>query len=102
MADDIWCEQLSTNLNTAFVTARECIPALAAGQGGTHPGPRETHGHSMIVDPWGAVLAEHARGEALLLAGRDPVEQAAIRQRMPVARHRRFFSAADVRLPGVE
>ncbi|UTW06755.1 carbon-nitrogen hydrolase family protein [Pseudomonas benzenivorans] len=75
---------------------------LAAGQGGSHPGGRETHGHSAIVDPWGCILAEQARGEAMLLALRDAIEQAAIRQRMPVARHKRFFAAADPRLPGLE
>ncbi|MBB2495487.1 carbon-nitrogen hydrolase family protein [Aquipseudomonas ullengensis] len=68
---------------------------LAAGQGGTHPGGRETFGHSAVVDPWGRVLAEQAQGPAVLLAERDGDEQAAIRQRMPVARHRRFFAAAE-------
>lgn len=67
---------------------------LAAGQGGRHPGPRETFGHSAIVDPWGRVLAEQAQGEAVLLAGRDAGEQTAIRQRMPVHRHRRFSVSA--------
>lgn len=71
---------------------------LAAGQGGVHPGGRETFGHSAIVDPWGRVLAEQAQGEALLLATRDSAEQAAIRQRMPVARHKRFFAAAEPRV----
>lgn len=75
---------------------------LAAGQGGLHPGARETFGHSAIVDPWGRVLAEQPQGEALLLAARDAAEQAAIRRRMPVARHKRFFAAADPRLPGLE
>jgi predicted amidohydrolase len=75
---------------------------LAAGQGGGHPGARETFGHSAIIDPWGRVLAEQAQGEALLLAARDAAEQAAIRQRMPVARHKRFFAAAEPRLPGLE
>ena len=75
---------------------------LAAGQGGCHPGGRETFGHSAIVDPWGRVAAEQARGAALLLAERDVREQAAIRQRMPVARHKRFFAAAEPRLPSVE
>ena len=65
---------------------------LAAAQGGVHPGPRETHGHAAIVDPWGRILAEQARGEAVLLAERDVQEQASIRARMPVASHRRFFS----------
>ena len=75
---------------------------LAAGQGGRHPGGRETFGHSAIIDPWGRVLAEQAQGEGLLLAARDAAEQAAIRHRMPVARHKRFFAAAEPRLPGLE
>ncbi|HCT08499.1 MAG TPA: carbon-nitrogen hydrolase, partial [Pseudomonas sp.] len=65
---------------------------LAAAQGGVHPGPRETHGHAAIVDPWGRVLAQQDRGEAVLLADRDSSEQASIRARMPVVNHRRFFS----------
>ncbi|WP_165664618.1 carbon-nitrogen hydrolase family protein [Metapseudomonas otitidis] len=68
---------------------------LAAGQGGVHPGPRETHGHSAIVDPWGRVLAEVGKGEAVLLARRDAEEQRAIRQRMPVTAHRRFKTPAE-------
>ena len=68
---------------------------LAAGQGGVHPGPRETHGHSSIVDPWGRVLAEAGKGEAVLLARRDAEEQRAIRQRMPVTAHRRFKTPAE-------
>ncbi|MGY4533817.1 putative amidohydrolase [Pseudomonas sp. TE3786] len=63
---------------------------LAAAQGGLHPKGRETFGHAAIIDPWGRVLAEQAQGAAALLANRDAVEQAAIRQRMPVYTHRRF------------
>jgi len=63
---------------------------LAAAQGGEHPGGRLTHGHSSIVDPWGRLLCEQATGEAALVAARDATEQAAIRQRMPLQRHRRF------------
>jgi len=65
-----------------------CI--LAAGQGGEHPGGRQTYGHSAIVDAWGRVLCEQAQGEALLLASHDAAEQAAIRQRMPLLNHCRF------------
>ncbi|MBD9396345.1 carbon-nitrogen hydrolase family protein [Pseudomonas sp. PDM11] len=75
---------------------------LAAAQGGIHPGGRETHGHSLIVDPWGRKLAEYAEGEAMLLAKRDAGEQVAIRDRMPVLRHKRFFAAAEPRQPDVE
>ncbi|WP_263142244.1 carbon-nitrogen hydrolase family protein [Pseudomonas sp. RIT-PI-AD] len=70
---------------------------LAAGQGGRHPGGRETFGHSAIVDPWGRVLAEREQGEAVLLATVDATELAAIRQRMPIASHRRFLASADPR-----
>jgi predicted amidohydrolase len=63
---------------------------LAAAQGGVHPGPRETHGHAAIVDPWGRIVAQQAHGEGVLLAQRDSNEQASIRARMPVISHRRF------------
>ncbi|QYX45534.1 carbon-nitrogen hydrolase family protein [Pseudomonas tussilaginis] len=70
---------------------------LAAAQGGTHPGARETYGHAAIVDPWGRIVAEQASGEAVLLSERDSSEQASIRARMPVALHRRFFSQDALR-----
>ncbi len=70
---------------------------LAAGQGGEHPGPRWTFGHSAIIDPWGGVLVEQDQGEAALLASRDGAEQAAIRQRMSVQQHRRLFSSGVAR-----
>ncbi|MBD1585706.1 carbon-nitrogen hydrolase family protein [Pseudomonas typographi] len=75
---------------------------LAAAQGGEHPGPRETWGQAAIIDPWGRVLAEQAKGPAVLCAARDAKEQASIRARMPVLSHRRLFTqgaprpAADV------
>ncbi len=78
-------------LTRARAIETQCY-VLAAGQGGTHPGGRETFGHSAIIDPWGRVLAEWPQGEAVLLASRDAAEQAAIRQRMPVALHRRFIA----------
>ncbi|WP_028696030.1 carbon-nitrogen hydrolase family protein [Pseudomonas cremoricolorata] len=70
---------------------------LAAAQGGIHPGPRETHGQAAIVDPWGRIVAQQARGEAVLLGQRDADEQASIRTRMPVFEHRRFFSQDALR-----
>lgn len=67
---------------------------LAANQGGRHPGPRQTFGHSLIVDPWGQPLAREPQGEAVLLADVDRPAQAAIRQRMPVHSHRRLRPGA--------
>jgi len=65
---------------------------LAAGQGGNHPGKRQTHGHSMIIDPWGEVLAERAAGSGVVFAGRDAALQRSIRERMPLDKQRRFAS----------
>lgn len=63
---------------------------LAAAQGGKHAGGRITYGHSSIVDCWGRVLCQQPTGDAALTASRDSVEQAAIRQSMPVLSHRCF------------
>jgi predicted amidohydrolase len=61
------------------------------------PGPRHTHGHAAIVDPWGRLVAQQAAGEAVLLGSRNAAEQAAIRERMPVQAHRRFSSQGALR-----
>lgn len=78
-------------LTRARAIETQCY-VLAAGQGGSHPGGRDTFGHSAIIDPWGRVLAEQPLGEGVLLAQRDATEQELIRQRMPVALHRRFIA----------
>lgn len=88
-------------LTRARAIETQCY-VLAAGQGGAHPGGRETFGHSAIVDAWGRVLGELPQGAGIVLAERDGGEQGAIRQRMPVVRHKRFFAAAEPRLPGLE
>ena len=63
---------------------------LAPAQGGTHDNGRRTWGHSMIVDPWGEVLAVRARGEGVVIAELDPSRIAAVRQQLPALSHRRF------------
>lgn len=61
---------------------------LAAGQGGVHNAKRETWGHSMIIDPWGVVLAEVTEpGEGIAVAELDRERLAEVRQRMPIAEH---------------
>jgi nitrilase len=62
---------------------------IASAQGGEHPGGRRTWGHSMIVDPWGAVVDEHDKGAGLAEAVIDPERQRDIRRRFPVLEHRR-------------
>lgn len=61
---------------------------IAAAQGGYHVSGRETHGHSMIVDPWGRVLDELPRGSGVVLADVNPVYQASLRASLPALTHR--------------
>jgi len=63
---------------------------LASAQGGLHPTGRMTHGHSMIVDPWGEVLARMEYGEGVVVADLDPERIAAVRASLPALRHRRL------------
>lgn len=63
---------------------------LAAGQGGKHDTRRETFGHSMIVDPWGAVLAQLGEGEGVAVVTLDARALANVRGRLPSIRHRRL------------
>ena len=61
---------------------------LAAAQGGTHENGRHTWGHSMVVDPWGVVLAERAEGAGVVLAELDLARQAKLRAQLPALEHR--------------
>jgi len=61
---------------------------IAAAQGGYHVSGRETHGHSMIVDPWGRVLDQLARGSGVVMAEINPSYQASLRTSLPALSHR--------------
>lgn len=64
---------------------------LAPAQSGMHPNGRETYGDSMIVDPWGHVLARVAApGPGLAVADVDHTLQQELRGRFPALSHRRF------------
>jgi predicted amidohydrolase len=67
--------------NQAFV--------VAAGQTGIHATGTASHGHSMIVDPWGRILAEASDGEDVITADLDFAVLADVRARLPALRHRR-------------
>jgi deaminated glutathione amidase len=64
---------------------------FAAAQGGKHESGRETFGHSLIVDPWGRILAEGGTEPGVVLAKIDPAEVAAARARIPSLQHGRRF-----------
>jgi nitrilase len=63
---------------------------LASAQGGRHPTGRMTHGNSMIVDPWGEVLARIDKGEGVAVAELDPARIAEVRASLPALAHRRL------------
>ncbi len=68
---------------------------VSAAQGGRHEDGRETYGHSIVVDPWGRVLAEAAGDEpGVLLADLDLAEVEAARARIPSLANERTFSLA--------
>jgi deaminated glutathione amidase len=65
---------------------------ISAAQGGLHEDGRETYGHSVIIDPWGRVLAEAGTEPCVIVA---PVDLALVedaRARIPTLRHARRFS----------
>ena len=62
---------------------------VAPAQGGLHPNGRRTHGHTMVVDPWGVVVAELAEGEGVVLADIGPAAAAKARASLPALEHRR-------------
>jgi predicted amidohydrolase len=65
---------------------------VAAAQGGYHVSGRETHGHSMIVDPWGRVLDHISRGSGVVIAEVNPFYQASLRASLPALEHRTLHS----------
>jgi predicted amidohydrolase len=64
---------------------------FAAAQGGKHEDGRETFGHSIVVDPWGKVLAEGGTEPGVIFAEIDPAQVAAVRGRIPSLQHGRRF-----------
>lgn len=62
---------------------------VAAGQGGRHANGRETFGDSMIVDPWGKVMARLAHGPGVVTAMFDPTQINRLRRSFPALAHRR-------------
>lgn len=64
----------------------------SAAQGGTHEDGRETYGHSIIIDPWGAVIGEKADDESgVVLADMDTQKVADARAKIPALGHDRAF-----------
>ena len=61
---------------------------LAIGQGGRHENGRETHGNSMLIDPWGEILDRKAKGEGIVIGNLDHARIADLRASLPALKHR--------------
>jgi predicted amidohydrolase len=68
---------------------------LAPATCGTHPGDIETHGHSLLVSPWGKVLADGGEAPGVVVADLDPAEVARTRAMLPALEHDREFAPPD-------
>ncbi|MCT4657156.1 MAG: carbon-nitrogen hydrolase family protein [Cohaesibacter sp.] len=64
---------------------------LAAAQGGEHENGRQTYGHSVIIDPWGSVLAEAGKEPSFIAADIDPAKVAHFRRSVPSLANERDF-----------
>ncbi len=67
---------------------------IAPAQGGYHVSGRETHGDSMIVDPWGNILDRLPRGSGVVVAGINRAYQESLRKSLPALKHRTLDCAA--------
>jgi predicted amidohydrolase len=81
-------------LNRARAIENGCF-VLAAAQGGRHENGRETYGHSLIVDPWGKVIAEGGTEPGVVMAEIDPAQVTAARARIPSLQHGRRFEIVE-------
>ena len=68
---------------------------FAAAQGGDHENGRSTFGHSLVVDPWGRVLAEGGTEPGVVFADIDPAEVSLARSRIPSLQHGRRFEVLE-------
>lgn len=68
---------------------------FAAAQGGRHENGRDTFGHSLIVDPWGRIIAEGGTEPGVIVAEINPAEVASARARIPSLQHGRRFEIVE-------
>ncbi|MGI8526069.1 MAG: carbon-nitrogen hydrolase family protein [Pseudolabrys sp.] len=81
-------------LNRARAIENGCF-VFAAAQGGKHESGRETYGHSLIIDPWGRVLAEGGIEPDVVIADIDLAQVVTARSRIPSLQHGRRFEVAE-------
>lgn len=68
---------------------------LAPAQNGTHENGRQTFGHTLIVDPWGTIIAEASVDDDFVMAELDMAAVDKARRALPVFDHGRAFSLSE-------
>ncbi|HEY2409281.1 MAG TPA: carbon-nitrogen hydrolase family protein [Polyangiaceae bacterium] len=68
---------------------------VAAAQWGKHPGERRTYGHSLVVDPWGTIVAEASDRPGFILADLDRAYLESVRRAVPCLTHRKQIREPD-------
>ena len=81
-------------LNRARAIENGCY-VFAAAQGGRHENGRDTFGHSLVIDPWGRVLAEGNVEPGVVMAEIDPAAVTTARARIPSLQHGRRFEIVE-------
>jgi predicted amidohydrolase len=81
-------------LNRARAIENGCF-VIAAAQGGKHENGRETFGHSLVVDPWGRIIAEGGTEPGVIMSDIDPAEVVAARAKVPSLQHGRRFELVE-------
>jgi deaminated glutathione amidase len=81
-------------LNRARAIENGCF-VFAAAQGGRHENGRETYGHSVVIDPWGRVIAEGGKEPCVVMAEIDPAAVGTARARIPSLQHGRRFEIVE-------
>ncbi|MBN9432941.1 MAG: carbon-nitrogen hydrolase family protein [Bosea sp.] len=69
---------------------------VAAAQAGHHEDGRDTYGHSMIIDPWGKILAEAGDAPGTIIADIDPAFSLSARQAIPALLNQRDFALPEI------
>ena len=77
-----YCSQARAVENQCYV--------IASAQGGLHENGRRTWGHSMVIDPWGQIMALQAEGPGVVLADIDRAFLQSVRTQLPSLQHRRL------------
>ncbi len=77
-------------LNRARAIENLCY-VVSSAQGGFHVNGRKTHGHSMIINPWGQIIKHLTKGSGYIIADLDLKQLNETRQNFPVLEHRKLF-----------